>query len=193
MSTIAKTIRRTIGRALSGVHAGDEKMTIHQQGTGGTLTLTSPAFTDGGRIPDRHTPQGENLSPPLSWTGVPAGAKELVLIVEDPDAPFPSPFVHWILHRLPPTLTSLPPGLPTTPQLPQLGGAVQGKTDAKTVGFYGPQPPLGHGVHHYHFQLFALDITLLKGPEATVADLSAMMKGHVLADGEVVGTYEMAG
>jgi Raf kinase inhibitor-like YbhB/YbcL family protein len=84
-------------------------------------------------------------------------------------------------------------GLPTTPQLPQLGGAVQGKTDAKTVGFYGPQPPLGHGVHHYHFQVFALDITLLKGPEATVADLSAMMKGHVLADGEVVGTYEMAG
>ena len=192
MSNAMKMVRRTIGKALSGVHAGG-KITIQTEGTGGALTVSSPAFTDGGPIADRYTPQGANVSPPLSFTGVPQGAKELVLIIEDPDAPFPSPFVHWILHRLPPTTTSLPEGVATTPELPQLGGAVQGTNGAKTVGYFGPQPPLGHGVHHYHVQVFALDTAITKGPEATVADLAAMMQGHVLADGELVGTYEMKG
>ncbi len=191
MAELLKTVRWTIGKALSGVHAGAEKVTIRTEGTGATLTLTSAAFANGGAIPDRHTPQGENVSPPLAWTGVPAGTKGLVLLVEDPDAPFPSPFVHWILHRLPADLTSLPQGVPTTPDLPAYGGAVQGTNDAKTAGYYGPQPPLGHGVHHYHFQLFALDTVLANGSAATRDDLAKMMQGRVLADGEIVGTYEM--
>ena len=153
--------------------------------------MTSTSFQDGGPIADRYTPQGENRSPALSWSGVPAGTKELVLLVEDPDAPFPSPFVHWVLHRLPPTTTSLPEGVPTSVELTQFGNAIQGHNDAKTVGYFGPQPPLGHGVHHYHFQLFAVDVTLVKGPGATRDELGKMMEGHVLADGEIVGTYEM--
>jgi Raf kinase inhibitor-like YbhB/YbcL family protein len=188
VSNASKLICKTIGAALSGVHAGDEKIQVRKQAAGGSLTLTSTAFTAGGRIPDRYTPQGENVSPDLSWTGVPTGTKELVLIVEDPDAPFPSPFVHWILHRLPPTTTSLPVGLPTTPTLPDV--AVQGKNDAKQIGYFGPQPPLGHGVHHYHFQLFAVDTMLGLDETATVADLAKAMAGHVLSDGELVGTYE---
>ena len=191
VSNASKLIRRTLGHALSGVHAGDEKIQLRQQGSGGALAVSSSAFNDGGPIPDRYTPQGENVSPDLSWTGVPAGTQELVLIVEDPDAPFASPFVHWILHRLPPTATSLPVGVPKTSELPQFSGAIQGTNDAKQVGFYGPQPPLGHGVHHYHFQLFALDTSIGMGPQATVDDLARAMQGHVLADGELVGTYEV--
>ena len=188
VSNASKLIRQTLGSALSGVHAGDEKIQMRQQTAGGALVLTSTAFSDGGAIPDRYTPQGENVSPDLSWTGVPPGAKELVLIVEDPDAPFPSPFVHWILHRLPPTTASLPTGLPKAGTLPDV--AVQGKNDAKEIGYFGPQPPLGHGVHHYHFQLFALDTMLDAAPGAAVVDLAKAMAGHVLADGEIVGTYE---
>ncbi len=190
MAELLKTVRRTIGKALGGVHALRD-VTIEKEGTGATLTLSSTSFAAGGPIADRFTPQGENVSPDLSWSGVPEGTRELVLLVEDPDAPFPSPFVHWILHHVPPTVTSLPVGVPTTPVVESLRSAVQGTNDAKTIGFYGPQPPLGHGVHHYHFQLFALDVILQKGPEATRDDLAQMMEGHVLADGELVGTYEM--
>ena len=101
-----------------------------------------------------------------------------------------SPFVHWILHGLPGTTRSIPLGLATTEHLPQLGGAVQGQNDAKTRGWSGPKPPLGHGVHHYHFQIFALDVELKLGPEATLKDITRAMSGHVLADGELVGTYQ---
>ena len=190
MAEVLKTIRQTIGKALSGVRAGDDKLVLHEEGTGGTLAVRSESFAAGGPIPDRFTPQGQNVSPQLSWTGVPEGTKELVLIVEDPDAPFLAPFVHWILHRLPGTATSLPEGVPTDQHVQQLA-IVQGTNDAKQIGYFGPQPPLGHGVHHYHFQLFALDVLIQKGPEATRDDLAKMMQGHVLADGEIVGTYEM--
>ena len=192
MAEVMKTIRQTIGKALSGVRAGDDKLVIREESTAGTLTVSSPAFAAGGAIPDKYTPQGANVSPPLTWTGVPDGTKELVLIVEDPDAPKAAPFVHWILHRLPGSTQSLPEGMPTTPEVNDPLSA-QGLNDAKTVGYFGPQPPLGHGVHHYHFQLFALNQVLVKGPEATRDDLAKMMGGHILADGELVGTYQMKG
>jgi Raf kinase inhibitor-like YbhB/YbcL family protein len=200
MSTIAekasnagKLVRQLIGSALSSVHAGDVKMVSRQSDRIGeeVLTLSSSAFLNASPIPTQHTPQGANISPDLSWTGVPAQTRELVLIVEDPDAPMPQPFVHWIMHRIPPTVRSLPAGLPAQHELPQLHGAVQGENDAKTRGWYGPKPPLGHGVHHYHFQLFAVDTQLSLGPDATLSDLSNALRGHVLADGEIVGTYEL--
>ena len=190
VSNAGKLMRKAVGSALSGVRAGEDKLAIRTQGTGGTLRLTSSAFSNGGPIPTRHTPQGENVSPDLLWTGVPAGTKELVLFVEDPDAPFPSPFVHWILLRLPPTVMSLPVGVPTDRELSQFGMAIQGMNDAKTRGYFGPQPPLGHGVHHYHFQLFALDVSSGLGQDATKDDITKAIAGHILADGEIVGTYE---
>ena len=192
LNTAGKLIKHAFGAALSGVHAGDAKIATHQpQLTApGVLAVTSSAFVAGGPIPDRYTPQGANQSPDLSWTAVPAGTRELVLVVEDPDAPFPNPFVHWVLHRIPASFTSLPPALPGERALGQLGGAVQGTNDAKTRGYFGPQPPLGHGLHHYHFQLFALDAQLAVDADAKLDDLKTAMAGHVLAVGELVGTYE---
>jgi Raf kinase inhibitor-like YbhB/YbcL family protein len=191
-SNAGKLVMQAIGNALSSVHAGEEKIVSNQAGQNRVLSLqiSSGAFIDGGSIPTHCTPQGVNSSPELTWSGVPVGTRELVLIVEDPDAPFMKPFVHWILHRLPPSVHTLPAALPTTIQLSDLGGAVQGVNDAKTRGWFGPQPPRGHGVHHYHFQLFAVDTQLSLGPDATRDELSRALHGHVLASGELIGTYE---
>lgn len=191
-SNVGKLVRYAIGAAMVPVRAGDEKMTSRQPATASpnTLRLTSETFLPNQPIPTRNTPQGENLSPALSWSGVPEAARELVLICEDPDAPKPRPSVHWILHRLPTDVLSLPEGVPAERELKQFGGAVQGQNDFKTRGWKGPRPPLGHGVHHYHFQLFAIDTQLSLGPDANLDELTRAMKGHVLAEGEIVGTYE---
>src|SRR5438270_703707 len=102
-SNIGKLVRHALGAALSPVRAGEEKIASQQPSVAGpkTLTLTSESFLPNQPIPTKFTPQGENLSPALSWSGVPTATRELVLICEDPDAPMPRPFVHWILHRLP--------------------------------------------------------------------------------------------
>lgn len=191
-SKVGRLVRHALGAALSPIRAGEEKISSNKSGTSGhaALHLTSDAFADGAPIPIKYASGGENISPALAWSGVPDRTRELVLIVEDPDAPMTNPFVHWILHRLSPTIRNLPMGVPTTIELPSLQGAVQGQNDMKKRGWYGPEPPLGHGVHHYHFQLFALDTQLSVGADATVKELVAAMKGHVLAEGEIVGTYE---
>jgi Raf kinase inhibitor-like YbhB/YbcL family protein len=184
--------RQMIGSAMSSVRAGEQKIVSYQPNRSGreNLIVTSSSFTDGSAIPKQFTPMGANRAPELSWSAVPSGTRELVLIVEDPDAPMPSPFAHWIVHRIPPTVQSLPAGLPNERLLSQLGGAVQGQNDAKIRGWYGPKPPLGHGLHRYHFQLFAVDTQLSLGPDATLDEISRALSGHVLADGEIVGTYE---
>ena len=197
-SKVGRLVRHALGAALSPIRAGEEKIASHKPQTTGptTLHLTSEAFANGAPIPTKYASNasgGENVSPALAWSGVPDRTRELVLIVEDPDAPMANPFVHWILHRLSPTIRNLPMGVPTTTQVPALQGAVQGQNDMKKRGWYGPEPPLGHGVHHYHFQLFALDTQLSISPEASVKDLVAAMKGHVLAEGEIIGTYERKG
>jgi Raf kinase inhibitor-like YbhB/YbcL family protein len=199
MLTVAETfthagnrMRQMIGSAMHSVRAGEQKIVLCQPYRSGreSLTITSSGFVDGSELPRFCTPMDANMSPDISWTGVPEGTRELVLIVEDPDAPMPSPFVHWIVHRIPPTVTSLPSGLPSERVLTQLGGAVQCQNDAKTRGWSGPKPPLGHGIHHYHFELFAVDTQLSLGPDATLDEISRALRGHVLADGELVGTYE---
>ena len=193
-SKVGRLVRHAIGAALSPIHAGDEKIASNAVNRGlSRIELSSEAFSPGGPIPKRYSAEGENVSPPLTWSGVPAATKELVLIVEDPDAPFPQPFVHWILHHLPPTTTSLPTGVPTTMVVPSLGTALQSQNDMKKPGYYGPEPPLGHGVHHYHFQLFALNIATSATVDTPVAELVKIIAGHVLAEGELVGTYERKG
>ncbi len=192
ISNAGKIVRQTIGSALSGIHAGDEKLTSKKTPVSapGKLQVKTDAFADGQPIPERYTPQGQNTSPALFFAGVPAEAREIVLIVEDPDAPFPNPFVHWILHGLSPDVRSLPAALPNEAELSDFDDAVQGQNDNKTRGWFGPKPPMGHGVHHYHFQVFALDIRLDLDANATLSDLKEAMTGHVLADGELVGTFE---
>jgi len=146
------------------------------------IAITSTAFTAGGKIPVKHTGEGADTSPPLSWKGVPAGTKELALICDDPDAPRPTPWVHWILYKIPSTKASLAEG--------SAGGATEGRNDFGNSGYGGPMPPPGHGVHHYHFKLYALDAELSLKPGATKDQLLKAMKGHVLAEGELTGTYE---
>lgn len=155
-----------------------------------TLKLTSAAFAHGGEIPRKHTCDGQDVSPPLAWTGVPPGAKSLVLIVDDPDAPDPAAprmtWVHWVLYDLPPAATGLAEGVR---QLPP--GAREGLNDWKRTGYGGPCPPIGR--HRYFHKLYALDAALGDLGRPTKAKLEAAMKGHVLAQAELVGSYRKRG
>ncbi|HEY9856216.1 MAG TPA: YbhB/YbcL family Raf kinase inhibitor-like protein [Stenomitos sp.] len=148
------------------------------------LALQSPAFSAGGAIPAAYTCDGPNVSPPLRWSGVPEGAKSLALLVEDPDAPGKT-WSHWVLYNLPPTQTGLAEDVPTQEALPN--DAQQGHNDFGKVGYGGPCPP--SGTHHYVFKLYALDAPLSIGGVATRADVLSAMQGHVLAEGELTGTY----
>ncbi|HEY2154695.1 MAG TPA: YbhB/YbcL family Raf kinase inhibitor-like protein [Isosphaeraceae bacterium] len=154
------------------------------------MTIRSDAFDDGRPIPRRYTEDGEDLSPPLEWSGVPEGTRELALVVDDPDAPRAEPWVHWVLYKVPSDVRSLPEGLPRTPTLSVPSGAMQGKNSWGTVGYRGPAPPRGHGTHHYHFRLYALDAPLAAAPGLEKAGLIKAMDGHVIAGTETIGTYE---
>lgn len=188
--------KNLVGHALRPFHAGGEKLVSNDpeiSRVGGIktfLNVESPAFEADGAIPRNYSGEGENLSPPLRWSNIPPSAKELVLLCEDPDAPKPTPFVHWVLYGLSSAVTSLPQGIPTTESVAMLGGFKQGKNSADKIGYTGPMPPVGHGVHHYHFQVFALsEQTGLSGnPDRD--EIIRAMAGHVLAVGDLVGTYE---
>jgi Raf kinase inhibitor-like YbhB/YbcL family protein len=153
------------------------------------LTLRSTAFTEGGEIPIRHTCEGEDLSPPLAWSGVPAGARSLALVVDDPDAPDPAApkmtWVHWILFDLAPSTPGLAEGLRHGALPP---GTREGVNDWKRTGWGGPCPPIGR--HRYYFKLYALDAELGDLGNPTKARLEAAMKGHVLEEARLMGTYE---
>jgi Raf kinase inhibitor-like YbhB/YbcL family protein len=154
-----------------------------------SLVLMSSQFTNNGSIPTAHTCEGADKAPALHWSGVPAGAKSLALIVDDPDAPDPKApkmtWVHWVLYNLPPTATALPEGA-TKAALPP--GTRDGLNDWKQPGWRGPCPPIGR--HRYFFKLYALDTVLPDLGSADKAKLEKAMQGHVLAEGQLVGTYQ---
>ena len=153
-----------------------------------TIQVQSGAFSRGEPIPRQFA--GEHgRSPALRWSKLPAQAKELVLLCEDPDAPKPQPFVHWIVTGLPPNTSELPEGQPPSSS-PLSSGAVQGKNDMGKHGYYGPEPPPGHGVHHYHFQVLAVRKKLDVRTPADRDSLIDALKGNVAGWGELVGTYE---
>jgi Raf kinase inhibitor-like YbhB/YbcL family protein len=161
---------------------------IQPRNPGAALNMVSDALGADGAIDLRHSAYGDNLSPPLRWTPV-EGAGAYAIILEDPDAPMARPFVHWLIWNIPGAATNLPEGLPRNPRLVSPQGAVQAQNDSGSVGYFGPRPPAGHGVHHYHFQIFALDGPLTLSPDADLRSLVDAMKGRVLADGELVGTF----
>lgn len=150
-----------------------------------TLRVESPAFAMNGSIPPEYTADGRDIAPPLSWSTPPPGTKSLAIIVDDPDAPDPAApqrtWVHWVVTGIPPTTTSLPAG----GRLPE--GAVMGTNDWGKRAWNGPSPPVGR--HRYFFKVYALDIPI-HAPGISKLELLAAMKGHVLARGELVGTYE---
>lgn len=150
------------------------------------LVLTCAAFAEGTPVPARHTCEGENLSPPLGWTGVPVGARSFVLICDDPDAPRGT-WVHWLLWNLPADAVELGEGVPAKPELPS--GARQGINDGGNVGYAGPCPPPGKP-HRYFFRLHALDTSLNLPPGVNRPELEAAMEGHVLARAVTMGIYE---
>ncbi len=154
------------------------------------LILQSEAFSQNQTVPRKHTDDGDDISPPLTWSDLPEGTKELALIMDDPDAPRPEPWVHWVLYGIPADARSLPEGVPTSARVSSPAGALQGKNSFGNLGYGGPAPPRGHGVHHYHFKLYALDLELNLEPGATKEALLKAMQGHILAQGELVGTYQ---
>jgi len=154
-----------------------------------SLTITSSAFTDGGEIPARHTCQGNDNSPPLAWSGVPGAARSLVLIVDDPDAPDPKAprmtWVHWVLYNLPPQASGLPEGV-APDELP--GGTGQGINSWNRTGYGGPCPPIGR--HRYFHKLYALDTVLDLSGKPSGKAVEAALRGHVIGQAELVGTYQ---
>jgi len=157
-----------------------------------SIKIRSTAFADGQVIPKEHTGDGQDVSPPLAWESLPEGAKELALICDDPDAPTAEPWVHWVLYKLPPTVRELPVGVPSSSRLESPVVALQGRnswSSGRTIGYCGPAPPPGHGVHHYRFHLYALDCELALHPGVDKWTLLKAMQGHILDQGELVGTY----
>jgi hypothetical protein len=154
--------------------------------TSSQIQLTSPAFIYGSRIPDRYTCEGEDVSPPLRWGGVPVETRSLALVCDDPDAPRGT-WVHWVLFNLPTEVVELAEGVPPVPELPS--GARQGRNDSGRIGYMGPCPPPGKP-HRYFFRLYALDIVLGLATGVTKADLEAAMDQHMLGQGTLMGTYQ---
>ncbi|MBI1372147.1 MAG: YbhB/YbcL family Raf kinase inhibitor-like protein [Phycisphaera sp.] len=158
-----------------------------------SMTITTTAFKPGEPIPVKHTGDGADRSPALSWRNLPDGTKSLALIVDDPDAPTDEPWVHWVMWNIPAHATGAPEGVPRNPKLVEPAGAVQGSNSwpSDNLGYRGPAPPKGHGTHHYHFKLYALDVASVDlAPGATKAQLLAAIKGHELGTAALIGTYE---
>lgn len=157
-----------------------------------SLTITSSAFQHNASIPIKYTCDGEDISPPLSWNHVPAEAKSLVLIVDDPDAPDPAApkmtWVHWVLYNLPADTTGLVEAV-ASENLP--AGTLQGLNDWKRTGYGGPCPPIGR--HRYYHNLYALDTVLAELGAPPKAQLEIAIKGHIIEQAELIGTYRRAG
>ena len=148
----------------------------------GNLKVTSSAFSHLGKIPKRYAGDGENRSPPLELTGAPSGRKQFAVVSHDPDAPLPHGFTHWVLYGIPPATTKLAEG--------QDKSFTAGINDTGKPGYLGPYPPNGHGTHHYYFWVYALDVAPGMKPGLNRLQLMDEIKGHVLEQARLVGTYE---
>ena len=150
------------------------------------MQVTSPAFSNGDRIPVRHTCDGEDLSPPLAWSGAPPGTKSFALPCDDPDAPA-GVWHHWAIFDVPADVSNVDERTPTREMV---GGMRQALNDFGRFGYGGPCPPRGDGVHHYHFKLYALDAPVAVVPGLGKDALLSAMQGHIIAQGELVATYQ---
>lgn len=179
----------SIAVVVSAAQCGQQQAPAAKKGTTivNSIVVTSRAFKNMQPLPVTYACDGEDVSPPLAWSGVPSAAKSLVLIADDPDAPAGT-WVHWVLYDLPASLDSLEENVPKTDTL--ANGGRQGITDFRRIGYGGPCPP--SGTHRYFFRLFALDVILGLPPGKTRRDIDRAMQGHIIASGELVGTYSRA-
>lgn len=164
---------------LAGAGCGNASPLDEEEEVDMTLQVSSPVFGEGGTIAKKYTCDAENLSPPLAWSGIPAGTQSLALIADDPDAPAGT-WVHWVLYDLPADTTALAEGMK--------GIGVEGVNDFRKTGYGGPCPPWG-STHRYYFRVYALDTKLGLKPGATKRDVERAMQGHVLAQGALMGKY----
>jgi Raf kinase inhibitor-like YbhB/YbcL family protein len=149
------------------------------------ITITSTVFTEGELIPRDYSCDGKDISPPLAWAGIPEGTKSLAIICDDPDAPVGT-WVHWVLFNIPATVNELPQGVKSDKVLEN--GAKHGINDFRKLGYGGPCPP--GGTHRYYFKIYALDTELMQEPGLTKAALLKAIKGHILAEGQLMGRYK---
>jgi len=163
------------GFAQTETKQGEKKMKIK---------LTSTAFREGDYIPKKYTCDGENVSPPLAWSGIPSTAKSIALVCDDPDAPMGT-WVHWVIFNIPPSINKLNEKIPTDKVLED--GTTQGSNDFRKIGYGGPCPP--GGTHRYYFKIYALDRRVELTPGATKAELLHEMTGHILAEEKLMGKY----
>jgi Raf kinase inhibitor-like YbhB/YbcL family protein len=190
---MGRTVRSTLGSIAGAFAVLTAVAALASNPTEGgqpmALELKSPSFSNNGEIPSKHTCEGADVSPALSWSGAPPNAKSLVLIVDDPDAPDPKApkmtWVHWVLSDIPPAATGFPEGVKES-ALP--AGTREGLNDWKRTGYGGPCPPVGR--HRYFFKLYALDMTLGDLGRPTKAEVEKAMAGHVIAQAQLVGTYQ---
>ncbi|MBB4856965.1 Raf kinase inhibitor-like YbhB/YbcL family protein [Novosphingobium chloroacetimidivorans] len=181
-----------LGAMLTNVRAGHAKLAIVQDGVASgveRIDLSSPAFADGARLPERFTADGIGISPPLVWGEVPAGTTSLALLVEDPDAPAPNPLVHALVWNLPSDERRLEEGEIAQDGDGELDGRDVGRNSYLAEGWLPPDPPTGHGNHDYVFQLFALRSTPDLGSNPGRSRVAEALQGNVLAAGLLVGTY----
>jgi Raf kinase inhibitor-like YbhB/YbcL family protein len=148
--------------------------------------LTSASFEADGALPAKYTCEGADVSPVLAWNEPPAGTQSFALVVDDPDSPKKT-VNHWLMYDLPPATRALPEGVPTKPKLPD--GSRQGKNDHGKIGYSGPCPPPG-AAHHYFFKLYALDYQTGLKPKASAADVEKAIKGHILAQAELIARFQ---
>ena len=177
---IALTAAAALAAAVPALAGGLISIQRPETATKEALTVSTPSFRPGGPIPLKYSALGQNASPALSWSAAPA-AKSYAILLDDPDAPAPTPLSHWVVWNIPPNTTMAPEGSKS---------GVQGNNGHNTVGYAGPRPPAGDPPHHYHFQVLALD-RMLDVPAGAVREtVLAAAKGHVVAKGEVVGTFK---
>lgn len=189
---IATGMPALIAGGRPGCRAGEERLAWFQPGMAASaeLLVRSDAFARMSAIPSKYSADEQQISPPLSWSTRPEGTKSLALVVEDPDAPTPHPFVHWLLYNIPADLRGLPEDVRHEEIAAAARGAMQGKNSTLKIGWAGMAPPKGDTPHHYHFQLFALDRTLDLAPGVGRTALFDAMAGHVVGRGNLVGTYQ---
>ena len=164
--------------------------TLGAQAGGGRLAVSSSAFKDGQPIPEEYTAYGKGRSIPLTWSNLPSGTRSIAVVMSDPDAKTPRPFVHWLIYNIPADTKGLDAGLPTKPRLDTPKGALQGSNSTKSTGYFGPRPPKGDSPHHYQFKVYALDQELKIDPGADEGTLLKAMSGHILGQGQLVGTVQ---
>ena len=181
---IAHDVSVAAGHVIQGVRAGAGKLAAHHlaEGMAPTVQVRSIAFEPNASLPVSCTAEGVGAPPPLHWTNLPESTQSVVVICEDPDAPALEPFLHWLVYGIPADIDGMD-------AQSQHDWSI-GKNSRGETSFTPAAPPSGHGLHHYHFQVFAVDVPVVLKPGAERRDLFEVMTGHVLAWGEIVGTYQ---